>query len=743
MGDMIKKFSDPAKRAVSASLESARELGHSCVGSEHLLLGLLSVGDTTVYKLLSERGAKAEDIRARIIGISGLGVPSAVTAGDLTPVMRRILLRSGLVAVRGGYKSVGVQHLLMALLDEECLAVRILTSAGVDVAELSETLYNLFGEPDPRPVPGEEDRPGAERAAGSTPTPLLDSMASDLTARARAGMLDPVLGREDEEEQVISILLRRTKNNPCLIGEAGVGKTAIVEALASRVARGEVPDELRGKRVMSLELSSVVSGTKYRGEFEEKIKKLLDEARSSGEVILFVDEIHTLVGAGGAEGAIDASNIIKPALARGEIRLIGATTLREYRKSIERDKALARRFQTVRVREPSAAACREMLMGIKDKYEKHHGVVFEASAVEAAVSLSSRYIADRFLPDKAIDLLDEAAACRRSAAKGESPISVSADDIASAVERRTGVPAEVIRGGGSERLLTLETELARRVIGQDEAVRALARAVIRARSGVRPGERTVSFLFAGAPGAGKSECARALAESVFPGGNSFFRIDMSEFTEPHCVSKLIGAPAGYIGHGEGGRLTERVRREPYTLVLFDGIEKAHPDVRALLAQLAEEGTLTDSEGETVSFADSMLVFTCDTPAASQSIGFARKSEPPMRDPSLPAEIAERVDEVIRFRELTLEDIIKIAELRLGELKRGMAARGISLEFAPGFAANASQGARGARAVCRRALSAAEDAISTELLKGALQSGDSAVLYCENSVCSLKITQKTY
>ncbi|MBR5747128.1 MAG: ATP-dependent Clp protease ATP-binding subunit [Clostridia bacterium] len=740
MGDIIKRFSEPAKNAVSASLEAARGLGHSCVGSEHLLLGLLS-GDreTTVYKLLSDRGANAEDIRARIIGLSGLGVPSQVTSGDFTPVMRRILLRSGIIALRGGCRAVGVQHLLMALLDEECLAVRILTSAGVDVAELSETLYNLFGEACPPAEP--------EESAATPPghaTPLLDSMAVDLTARARAGTLDPVLGRKTEEEHVISILLRRTKNTPCLIGEAGVGKTAIVESLAARIAAGNVPPCLCGKRLMSLELSTVVSGTKYRGEFEEKIKNLLDEARSSGEVILFVDEIHTLVGAGGAEGAIDASNIIKPALARGEIRLIGATTLREYRKSIEKDKALARRFQTVRVQEPDPEACREMLMGIKSRYETHHGVKIDDSAVEAAVSLSSRYITNRFLPDKAIDLLDEAAASRRSSCPPGEKVSVGAEDIAAAVERRTGVPAEVICGGASERLLSLESLLNRRVIGQDAAVRAISLAVIRARSGVRTGVRTGgSFLFAGVPGAGKSECARALAEAVFPGGNSFFRLDMSEYSEPNCISKLIGAPAGYIGHGEGGRLTERIRRDPYTLVLFDGVEKAHPDVRSLLAQLAEEGVLTDSEGEQISFSDSMLVFTCNTPPAGKSIGFAQSGGLSARDTALPAEIAERVDEVIRFCELARGDVIKIAEMRLAELKRGMAARGIELDFAPGFAENASQGAQGARAVCRRALSAAEDAVSAELLKGGLKSGDHALLCCENGVCTARITQKTY
>ena len=744
MGDIIKKFSEPAKRAVSASLEAARELGHSCVGSEHLLLGILSDSETTVCKLLTERGVKPEDIRDRIIGLSGLGVPSAVTSGDFTPIMRRIMLRSGLIALRGGCMCVGAQHLLMAMLDEECLAVRILGSAGVNVAELSETLYNLFGE-SCEPLPG---RGGTEGAASEPPreaaTPLLDSAAVDLTARARAGMLDPVLGREQEEERVISILLRRTKNNPCLIGEAGVGKTAIVESVAARIARGDVPPELRGKRIMSLEMSSVVSGTKYRGEFEEKIKTILDEARSSGETILFVDEIHTIVGAGGAEGAIDASNIIKPALARGEIRLIGATTLREYRKSIDRDKALARRFQTVQVREPDAEACLNMLMGIKSRYEKHHGVAFENSALEAAVSLSSRYITNRFLPDKAIDLLDEAAALRRSAKGGEKITTVGAKDIAAAVEQRTGIPAEVISGGGFERLLSLEARLKTRVIGQDEAVRALSLAVIRTRSGVRSIKNTGgSFLFAGAEGAGKSECARALAESVFPGANSFYRMDMSEYSEPHSVSKLIGAPAGYIGHGEGGRLTERIRRFPYTLVLFDGIEKAHPDVRTLLAQLAEEGVLTDSEGEQVSFADSMLVFTCDTPAAGKTIGFIQNGASALCDPSVPAEIAESVDDVIRFRELTQDDLIKIAELRLAELKNGMKARGIELDFAPGFAANAAGGAHGARAFCRKVLSAAEDAVSAELIKGALHSGDSAVLFCENGVCAARIKQKTY
>ena len=673
MGELLNRFTAFAKGVISRSVAAARELGHSHVGSEHLLLALAESRESTVYSILYNRGVKRDGIKERIIGIVGLGVKSDLTADDMTPVFKRILLRSSFIARDTGADGVGAEHLLMALLDEECVAVRIIGDLGADAGELSETLYSIFGEVCDE---GEEELPEPEEERAFTDTPLLNANATDLTERARRGELDPVIGRAQEEARIISILLRRTKNNPCLVGEAGVGKTAIVESLAARVASGKVPPGLKDARIMSLEAASVVAGTKYRGEFEEKIKGIVDEARSGGNVILFIDEIHTIVGAGGAEGAIDASNILKPALARGEIKLIGATTQREYRQSIEKDKALARRFQTVTVREPDPSRCREMLMGIKSEYESFHGVTIKASAIDAAIELSRRYMPERFLPDKAIDLIDEAAARKRSICSGD-VTEVCESDVVSAVSLRTGVPAELISHGEQALLSSLSQKLKKRLTGQDEAIDKLCCAIIRSRSGADKSGLPCSLIFAGKEGVGKSECARAIADLLFRGRSSLLRLDMGEYSEPHSVSKLIGAPAGYVGHGEGGILTERVRREPYSLILFDGIEKAHPDVRAVAAQIIDEGELTDCSGETVSFSQTTVIFTCRA-SGSRTVGFTGCGE--VCSASIPPDLAEKVDEIVWFADLTQSDLAAIALARLDELQKRCRVMGTDVAF---------------------------------------------------------------
>ena len=584
MGDIGGRFTEGAKRLVAEATSCARELGHSYIGSEHFLLGLLRIGDCTAANLLYERGCEYAEMRSRVIGLVGMGARSSVTADDMTPSVRRILLRASLSVKSAGGNRVGNEHILLSLLREECTGARLISERGVDIAELAELLSGIcraYAAALPRKRPA---------------TPLLDANSTDLTEKARRGEIDPVINRDEEKNRMAAVLLRRMKNNPCLVGEAGVGKTAVAEALASDIVSGAAPKELRDMRLLSLELSGVVAGTKYRGEFEEKIKGIIEEAKSAGNIILFIDEIHTIVGAGGAEGAIDASNILKPALARGEIRLIGATTPREFAKSIGRDKALERRMQRIDIQEPTPESCVQMLFGLREKYERFHGICIADGALRAAVELSERYIGDRFLPDKAIDLIDEAAASKKlSGDCGE----LSAADIAAAAERSSGIPIGSIERG--KRLSGLESELKERIVGQDAAINRLCPAVKSAHAGIRSSGRPAgSFLFIGSSGVGKTECARALSDALFRSESAFIRLDMSEYSEPHSVSKLIGSPPGYVGYGESfGTLAQRVRREPYSLVLFDEIEKAHPDVRALLLQILDSGVLTDSEGISV------------------------------------------------------------------------------------------------------------------------------------------------
>ena len=749
VGEITKRFSEGARRIITAALLAAKEMGHSYVGSEHILLAILREENETTAKLLYERGVSKEDIRRKIIGIVGLGCKSVLSSDDMTPVCRRIILRASFIAGSENSVSVGIEHLLMSLLREECVAVRLLLECAVDIDELQSVLEELYCDGEYEADDSEVEITPALREKKSRPTPLLDANALDLTEKARKGLVDPVIGRSREEERMIAILLRRSKNNPCLVGEAGVGKTAIVESLASRIVSGNVPDELKGKRIMSLELSMVVAGTKYRGEFEEKIKNILDEVKNSGDVILFIDELHTVVGAGGAEGAIDASNILKPALARGEIRLIGATTFGEFHSTIEKDKALTRRFQQITVSEPSRDECIEMLFGIKKKYESYHGISIDDKAITAAVTLSMRYIYDRSLPDKAIDLIDEAAADLKMKRVGRQKPILTELDIASAAEVRTGIPLSVIGSTEREMLVNLEDELKKRIIGQDEAINSLCNAVRRSRIGIRSGGRpSGSFLFVGKAGVGKTECAKTLAAAVFFNDKAFIRLDMSEFSEQHSVSKLIGSPPGYIGFGDGGALTEKIRRNPYSLVLFDEIEKAHPDVRALLLQLLDEGTLTDSTGMTVHFDNAIIIMTANSQSDSGSIGFGSEGGRDAKREAaklLTPELSDRVDEIIVFSPLGNDELCAIAEKRLDSFCKRLDEQGIKVEVSSDFVSGAVKTAasKSARAVTRTVLRLAEEAVSGMILGESPKNGEIATLCIENDRAFAKIKQNTY
>lgn len=735
LSDLTKRFSEDARRVLGSALSLAKELGHTYIGSEHLLAGIVSEAGSTASRLLSERGVTMSELRRRIVGIVGTGVRSTVTTEDLTPTCRRILMRASVLARTGRKHAavIGTEHLLMALLREECVGKRLAESCGADVGELLDILEELYGR-------GEESL-RAETEPVRKSTPLLDKNASNLTEKAMFGRTDPVVGREAEEEQVIRILLRRTKNNPCLVGEAGVGKTAIVESVAARIAEGRVPEQLLGKRIMSLELASIVAGTKYRGEFEEKIRGILAEAREAEDVILFIDEIHTIVGAGAAEGAIDASNILKPALARGEIKLIGATTQKEYKKCIEKDAALDRRFSRVTVEEPSEEQCLSILRGLQSRYETFHGVQLLPEALERAVHLSARYISDRFLPDKAIDLMDEAAARGRMSGRTV----VTAEDIAVAAQEKTGIPLTSLTDGEAERLRRLESGLRERILGQEEAVGAICSALRRAGTGVQEADKAAcSFLLIGPSGVGKTETAKALAELLY-GKDAFLRLDMTEYTEPHSVSKLIGAPPGYAGYGEGGFLTERMRRKPYSLVLFDEVEKAHPEVRALLLQILDEGRLTDSAGLPVSFRNAAVVMTANLGEGASGIGFAGSASAAARvraEALLSRELVDRVDEVAVFHALDRDALMRVARVRVDALAGRLAEKGILVQFDTGFLEQAIGSApRGAREVGRQAVRAAEELIASGILDGSVRPDCELLLCAENGSCRMKISRR--
>ena len=808
------KFTPRAEEALRLSQEAAGELGHGYVGTEHLLLGLIREEEGLAHTVLTEAGL-TDDMIVEIIKRSvGVGLPGSNPAQGLTPRAKRVVEIAMEDSMRGGYNYVGTEHLLAGILREgNNMAVRILRTAGVDARHLYTALMQKLNET-PRGKAAEAKAAStAAREDNSGKNKTLKEFTRDLTADARAGKLDPVIGRDEEIQRVIQILSRRTKNNPCLIGEPGVGKTAIAEGLARKIVMGDVPDDLLDKKILSLDLSGMVAGTKYRGEFEERIKKALEEVKKSGDVILFIDELHTIVGAGSAEGAVDAANIIKPALGRGEIRVIGATTLNEYRKYIEKDAALERRFQPVTVGEPSQEASLEILKGLREKYEQHHKLTITDEALEAAVSRSARYINYRFLPDKAIDLMDEAASRVRMETEEISPElksleekiaaltkdkeaaiakqdyetaaklrdieknyqdqidmerdkrrkntqqhrPVTAEDIAVVVSGWTGIPVTRLTEDEGQRLLHMEDTLHQRVVGQDEAVQAVARAIRRGRVGLKDPKRPIgSFLFLGPTGVGKTELCKSLAEAMFGDENAMIRIDMSEYMERHTVSRLIGSPPGYVGHDEGGQLTEKVRRKPYSVVLFDEIEKAHEDVWNVLLQILDDGRITDSQGRTVDFKNTVIVMTSNIgakalTAAGAKLGFnteehrdpdaeqafARAKETVMAElrQTFRPEFLNRIDDIIVFRALTQADIQEVARRMLRTVSARMETMGIHLDASDEAVAElAKEGfdpKYGARPLRRAIQSKVEDAVAEKMLDGTLQNGDTARLTVEN------------
>lgn len=795
---MYQRFTEKAERAISFSQQSAVELGHNYVGTEHILLGLVKEGTGVAARVLQAQGITEEKILKEIDELIGRGETAGETPVGFTPRTKRVLELAFKEARRMGQGYIGTEHLLLGIMKEgESVAVRIMMDLGVDPQKLLNELVKILNEE----TPGSNGSPKSSSSNSSTPT--LNQFGRDLTDMARDGKIDPVIGRDKEIERVIQILSRRTKNNPCLIGEPGVGKTAIAEGLAQKIVEGNIPEILSDKRVVTLDLSSMVAGAKYRGEFEDRLKKAMEEIRKAGNVILFIDELHTIVGAGAAEGAIDASNILKPSLARGEIQVIGATTLNEYRKHIEKDAALERRFQPITVGEPSKEEAVEILKGVRDKYEAHHRVKITDDALEASVKLSDRYITDRFLPDKAIDLVDEAASRIRlktftappdikameervdklSKEKEDSircqefekaagirdeeqklknelekikdqwhqknqtkTDTVTADDIADIVASWTGIPVKKLAEEESERLLKMEDTLHNRVIGQDEAVKSISRAIRRGRVGLKDPKRPVgSFIFLGPTGVGKTELCKALAEAMFGDEKSMIRVDMSEFMEKHSVSKLVGSPPGYVGYDEGGQLTEKVRRRPYSVLLFDEIEKAHPDIFNILLQILEDGRLTDSQGRVVDFRNTIIIMTSNVGARTitepKRLGFsAVKDESAKNYEDMKSnvmgelkkmfrpEFLNRIDDIIVFHPLTEEHIREIVRLMTDVLVKRLKANEIDLEISEELLLHLAKKGYdpifGARPLRRAIQSMVEDKLAEEMLEGKVKAGDS-------------------
>ena len=814
---MFERFTEKAIKVIMLAQEEARRLGHNFVGTEQILLGLIGEGTGVAAKVLKSMGVNLKDARIEVEKIIGRGSGFVAVEIPFTPRAKRVLELSLEEARQLGHNYIGTEHLLLGLIREgEGVAARVLENLGVDLAKVRTQVIRMLGETAEVTAGG-----GGGGAKGSTKTPTLDEFGNNLTQLATESKLDPVVGRHNEIDRVIQILGRRTKNNPVLIGEPGVGKTAIAEGLAQRIQQGDIPDILEDKRVLTLDIGLLVAGTKYRGEFEERLKKIMEEIKSAGNVILVIDEVHTLIGAGAAEGAIDAANILKPALARGELQCIGATTLDEYRKHIERDAALERRFQPVNVGEPSIDDTIEILRGLRERYEQHHRLKITDEALVAAATLGDRYISDRFLPDKAIDLIDEAGsrvrlmnsklppeakevdkelrtiqkdkedAVRdqdfakagelrekevelrekiralmqntRSASEGgsaeESAGSIPAvidttpmvneEDIAHIVASWTGVPVQKLTESESVKLLNMEETLHQRLIGQDEAVKAVSKAIRRARVGLKnPNRPIASFIFSGPTGVGKTELTKALATYFFGSEEAMIRLDMSEFMERHTVSKLIGSPPGYVGFNEGGQLTEAVRRRPYTVVLFDEIEKAHPDVFNLLLQLLEDGRLTDSKGRTVDFKNTLVIMTSNIGSkviekGGGGLGFEFSGESAedsqyTRIRSLVneelkqyfrPEFLNRLDEIIVFRQLNREEVKEIAEIMLKEVFGRMGEKGITLTVSDAFKERlVEEGynpAYGARPLRRAVMRLLEDSLAEEFLTGRLKDGDKA------------------
>ncbi len=798
---MFERFTEKAIKVIMLAQEEARRLGHNFVGTEQILLGLIGEGTGVAAKVLKSMGVNLKDARIEVEKIIGRGSGFVAVEIPFTPRAKRVLELSLEEARQLGHNYIGTEHLLLGLIREgEGVAARVLENLGVDLSKVRTQVIRMLGET-------------AEVAAGSSSsgrnkTPTLDEFGSNLTQMAMESKLDPVVGRQKEIERVIQILGRRTKNNPVLIGEPGVGKTAIAEGLAQRIANKDIPDILEEKRVVTLDIGLLVAGTKYRGEFEERLKKIMDEIRQAGNVILVIDEVHTLIGAGAAEGAIDAANILKPALARGELQCIGATTLDEYRKHIERDAALERRFQPVMVGEPSVEETIEILYGLRERYEQHHKLKILDEALEAAAKLSDRYISDRYLPDKAIDLIDEAgsrvrlinsqlppeakeldkelrdvlkqkddavrsqefdkagelrdremaikeqirtiASAKKNEGQSDGSSNVDAEEIAHIVASWTGVPVNKITETESEKLLHMEDTLHQRIIGQEDAVKAVSRAIRRARVGLKnPNRPIASFVFSGPTGVGKTELTKALATYFFGSEDAMIRLDMSEYMERHTVSKLIGSPPGYVGYNEGGQLTEAVRRRPYTVVLFDEIEKAHPDIFNMLLQILEDGRLTDAKGRTVDFKNTLLILTSNIGSkviekGGGGLGFEFEEDAgeaqynrikslvneELKNYFRP-EFLNRLDEIIVFRQLNKEEVKQISELLLKEVFVRLTEQEISLEVTDKFKErlieegfNPAYGARPLRRAIMRLL---EDVLAEEILSGRLGEGDIAVV----------------
>ena len=788
------KFTNKAQEVLKRAQEAALKLGNKYVGTEHILLGLTLVSDSVAAKALESQGVTYHQVMDKIQSMTG-GTSAYYIPADFTPRAKRVVESSVQEAFRMGTGYVGTEHILIALIREnDNIAVRIMVSLDLNLQRLYDDIMNMLGEG--------EDQNGSARGMNSqgekqekSATETLDKFSRDMTALAKKNKFDPIVGRDKEIERIVQILSRRTKNNPCLVGDPGVGKTAIVEGLAQKIAEGNVPDTLKNKRIVGLDLSAMVAGSKYRGEFEERMKKAMDEVKADGNIILFVDEIHTIIGAGAAEGAIDASNILKPALSRGEIQLIGATTLEEYRKHIEKDAAFERRFQPVKVEEPDEQAAVAMLKALRDKYEMHHKVTISDDAIEAAVKLSARYVSDRFLPDKAIDLIDEAASRLRlktysapdnvaemekekeAAIKTEEfekaaeikraqdalraqwkeakkewennhenqAQVVTREEVAEVVSVWTGVPLQSLQEEESQRLLHLEDTLHQRVIGQSEAVKALAKAIRRGRVGLKDSNRPIgSFLFLGPTGVGKTELSKALAEALFGDEDAMIRIDMSEYMEKHSVSRMVGSPPGYVGYEEGGQLSEKVRRNPYSVVLFDEIEKASPDVFNVLLQVLDDGHITDGQGRKVDFKNTVIIMTSNAGARSivepKRVGFTSMETEEQSYQNMKKNVMEevrhifkpeflnRIDDMIVFHSLTQEDILEIVKLMTRTVsKRIKENMDITVTFTDKalekIAEEGYDKAFGARPLRRAIQSRIEDAFAEEYLMGNFKAGD--------------------
>ena len=802
---MTYKFTNRANKAIEIANNIALELGHSYIGTEHILYGLAKEGNGIASKVLENQNVTADDILNKIEELIGSDEPIENIV-DFTPRTKRVVESAFIEARKLGYNFIGTEHLLIGILREgDCVAAKILLDLNVNIPKLYNEIVKVIneGEDYNSSDDSSNNSNGRKRRGSYNQTPTLNQFGQDLTKKAEEGKLDPVIGRKQEIERVIEILSRRTKNNPCLIGEPGVGKTAAVEGLAQKIAAGDVPEILKDKRVVTLDISGMVAGSKYRGDFEERIKKALNEVKKAGDVILFIDEIHTIVGAGAAEGAIDAANILKPLLARGEIQLVGATTLNEYRKFIEKDAALERRFSPVTVNEPSEKDTIQILKGIRDKYEAHHNVKITDEAIEAAVKLSIRYVNDRFLPDKAIDLIDEASSRARlktytepdslkelqeeiektknekeeavlnqkfekaaelrdtekalrdkfekeqskwKSKNTKSIVTITEENIAEVIANWTGIPAKKITEDENEKLKNLEKELHKRVIGQNEAVEAVSKAIRRGRVGLKDPNRPIgSFLFLGPTGVGKTELSKALAEVLFGDENAMIRLDMSEFMEPHSVSKLIGAPPGYVGFDDGGQLTEKIRRKPYSVVLFDEIEKAHPDVMNMLLQILEDGRLTDSQGRTVNFKNTVIIMTSNLGARlitdRKQLGFANKEgeadskkeyeeikKEVMAElkKELRPEFINRIDEIIVFHKLNDNDINQIIDIMLKEVVNRLKEQKYDVEFEPDvkemIAKEGIDKNFGARPLRRTIQNLVEDKLAEKILDGKLVKG---------------------